>query len=129
MATYTQVGEEVVCDLVDGTSATHLDDTNAKIGWGTDDGTLLAEAKSNTALGAEVIDGGARASVVTSQPVADKIQWVGTLTADAVKTIKEAGLFDGDTPGKNLIIRGILATAVSLQAGDKIQFTFTLEQT
>ena len=48
MATvYTQVGEEKVVDLIDGTSATHLDATNGKIGWGTGAGTA---AKADTTL-------------------------------------------------------------------------------
>ena len=43
MATiYTSVGETVVVDLIDGTSSTHLDATNAKVGWGTGAGGRTA---------------------------------------------------------------------------------------
>lgn len=66
MATvYTSVGETVVCDLIDGTSATHLDNTNAKIGWGTGAG---AAAKGDTTLFTEASE--ARVAVTTSQPTA-----------------------------------------------------------
>lgn len=122
MATvYTQVGEEVVTDLVQGTSAVHLDDTNGKIGWGTGAGTA---AKGDTTLFTEASE--ARVAVTTTQPTADKLQWIGTLTADGSKTITNAGLFDAATAG-NLIIHGDHAgQAVAL--GDKIEYTFTLEQ-
>lgn len=123
MATvYTQKGEEVVTDLVDGTSSVHLDSTNAKIGWGTGSGTA---SKSDTALFNESTE--ARASTTVSQPAADKLQWVGTLTADSAKTITNAGLFDAATGG-NLIVHGDF-TGIPLAAGDKIEFTITLEQT
>ena len=122
MATvYVQMGEEVVVDLIDGTSATHLDATNGKIGWGTGTGTA---AKADTALFTEASE--ARVAATISQPTADKNQWVGTLTADAAKTITNAGLFDAATAG-NLVIHGDF-TGVALAAGDKVEFTISLEQ-
>ncbi len=85
MATiYTQVGEEKVADLIDGTSAVHLDATNAKIGWGTGAGVA---AKADTTLFTEASE--ARVAPTVSQPVADKNQWLGTLTANAAKTDHE----------------------------------------
>jgi hypothetical protein len=123
MATiYTAVGESVVVDLVDGTSGTHLNDTNAKIGWGTGAGTA---AKGDTTLFTEASED--RVAVVTSQPAADKHQWVATLTADGAKTITNAGLFDAAAAG-NLIVKGDF-TGIVLALGDKIEFTITLEQT
>lgn len=123
MATvYTQAGEEVVVDLIDGTSGTHLDDTNAHVAQGT--GTTTAD-KSDTALVTEASE--ARVTATTSQPAADQNQWVGTITADGTKTITEAGLFDASSAG-NLIIRGDFA-GISVDANDSIQFTFQLEQT
>ena len=123
MATvFTQRGEEVVIDLIDGTSSVHLDATNARIGWGTGAGTA---SKSSTALFTESTE--ARATTVVSQPAADKLRWVGTLTANAAKTITNAGLFDAATGG-NLIIHGDHA-GVALAAGDKIEYTIELEQT
>jgi len=122
MATiYTQAGEEKVVDLIDGVSAVHLDATNAKIGWGTGTGTA---AKADTALFTEASE--ARVAATVSQPAADKNQWVGTLTADAAKTITNAGLLDAATGG-NLVIHGDF-TGIALATGDKIEFTISLEQ-
>jgi len=123
MATvYTSAGEAVVVDLIDGTSATHLDATNGKIGWGTGAGTA---AKADTTLFTEASE--ARVAAAISQPTADKNQWVGTLTADAAKTITNAGLLDAATGG-NLVIHGDF-TGIALATGDKIEFTISLEQT
>lgn len=123
MATiYTQAGEEAVVDLIDGVSALHLDTTNAKIGWGTGAGTA---AKGDTVLFTEASE--ARVVPTVTQPAVDKNQWVGTITADAGKTITNAGLFDAVAAG-NLIIHGDF-TGIVLASGDKIEFTISLEQT
>ena len=119
---YTSAGEAVVCDLIDGVSGTHLDATNAKIGWGTGAGTA---AKGDTTLFTEASE--ARVVPTVSQPTADKNQWVGTITADGAKTITNAGLFDAAAAG-NLIVHGDFAGIV-LASGDKIEFTISLEQT
>ena len=122
MATiYTQVGEETVVDLTDGTSSTVLNATNAKIAWGTGVGTA---AKGDTALFTEASE--TRVAATVNQPIADKNQWVGTLTADAGKTITNAGLFDAATGG-HLVIHGDF-TGIALATGDKIEFTISLEQ-
>lgn len=123
MATiYTSAGEAVVVDLIDGVSAVHLDATNAKIGWGTGAGTA---AKADTTLFTEASE--ARVVPTVSQPTADKNQWVGTITANAAKTITNAGLFDATSAG-NLIVHGDFA-GIALANGDKIEFTISLEQT
>lgn len=123
MATvYTSVGEAKVVDLTDGVSAVHLDATNAKVAWGTGAGTA---AKADTTLFTEASE--ARVVPTVSQPVADKNRWVGTLTADAAKTITNAGLFDAATAG-NLVIHGDHAGQL-LALGDKIEYTIDLEQT
>lgn len=123
MATvYTSAGEAKVVDLIDGVSAVHLDATNAKIGWGTGAGTA---AKADTTLFTEASE--ARVVPTVSQPVADKNQWLGTPTADAAKTITNAGLFDAATGG-TLVVHGDFA-GIALALGDKIEFTVTLEQT
>jgi hypothetical protein len=123
MATvYTSAGEAKVVDLIDGVSAVHLDATNGKIGWGTGAGTA---AKGDTTLFTEASE--ARVAVVASQPVADKNRWVATLTADAAKTITNAGLFDAASGG-NLVVKGDF-TGIALALGDKIEFTIDLEQT
>jgi len=123
MATvYTDAGEAVVVDLIDGTSSTHLDATNAKIAWGTGAGTA---AKGDTTLFTEASE--ARVVPTVSQPAADKNQWVGTMTADAGKTITNAGLFNSAS-GPTLIVKGDF-TGIVLALGDKIEFTISLQQT
>jgi len=123
MATvYTQAGEEKVVDLIDGASSTVLSATNAKIGWGTGAGTA---AKGDTTLFTEASE--ARVAATVTQPTTDKNQWVATLTADGAKTITNAGLFDAASAG-NLIVKGDF-TGIALAAGDKIEFTISLEQT
>jgi len=119
---YTSVGETVVVDLIDGTSSTHLDATNAKIAWGTGAGVA---AKGDTTLFTEASE--ARVVPTVSQPTVDKNQWVGTITADGTKTITNAGLFDAAAAG-NLIVHGDF-TGIALAANDAIEFTITLEQT
>jgi hypothetical protein len=123
MATiYTSAGEAAVVDLIDGTSGTHLDATNGKIGWGTGAGTA---AKGDTTLFTEASE--SRVAVVASQPTADKNRWVATLTADGAKTITNAGLFNAASGG-TMIVKGDF-TGIALALGDKIEFTIDLEQT
>ena len=123
MATiYTSAGEAAVVDLIDGTGSTVLSAANAKIGWGTGAGTA---AKGDTVLFTEASE--ARAAAAISQPTADKNQWVATITADAGKTITNAGLFDAATSG-NLVVHGDF-TGIVLAINDKIEFTISLEQT
>ena len=119
---FTSAGEAFVVDLIDGTSAVHLDVTNAKIGWGTGAGTAV---KADTTLFVEASE--ARVVPVVSQPLADKNQWVGTITADAPKTITNAGLFNAAAAGI-MPVKGDF-TGIVLALGDKIEFTISLEQT
>ncbi len=120
MATvYTQAGEELVVDLLDETIVCP---TDWYVAWGTGGGgavkgdtTLTTEASESRVIGA------------ATQPSADINQWVATITADGTKTIDEAGLLSASTSG-TLLIRGDF-TGIALTAGDKIEFTITLEQT
>ena len=122
MATvYTSAGEAVVCDLIDGTSSTHLDNTNAHVGWGTGAGTA---AKGDTTLFTEASE--TRVTATTSQSAADTNQWVATLTADGAKTITNAGLFNAVSAG-SMIVKGDF-TGIVLALGDKIEFTVSLQQ-
>lgn len=117
---YTQVGEEKVVDIVDGTVTAPA---NYYIGWGTGAGTA---AKADTTLFTEAAE--TRVVGTETQPTADKNQWVGTLTcAGAGKTITNAGLFDAITAGV-LIVHGDF-TGIVLAVGDKVEFTISLEQT
>ena len=123
MATiYTSAGEAKVVDLIDGTSAVHLDAATAKIGWGTGAGTA---AKADTTLFVESAE--ARVVPTVTQPLADKNQWVGTITSASAQTITNAGLFDAATAGI-LTVKGDF-TGIALAIGDKIEFTISLEQT
>ena len=123
MATvYTDAGEVVVVDLIDGTSGTHLDVTNAKVAWGTGAGTA---GKTDTTLFTEASE--ARVVPTVSQPAGDTNRWVGTITADGAKTITNAGLFNS-AAGATLIVKGDFAGIV-LASGDKIEFTINLQQT
>ena len=119
---YTSAGEAVVVDLIDGTSSTHLDNTNAHVGWGTGAGTAN---KADTTLFTEASE--TRVTGTTSQPAADKNQWVATHTADGAKTITNAGLFNAVSAG-SMVVKGDF-TGIVLALGDKIEFTISLEQT
>lgn len=121
MATvFTSAGEAVIVDLVDGTSVTHLDDTNGKVAWGTGAGTA---AKGDTTLFTEASE--TRVAVSTSQSAADTHQWTATITADGTKTITNAGLLDAAAAG-NLIVKGDF-TGIPLVLNDAIAFTITLQ--
>ncbi len=124
----TTLGEWKVTDLIQGLSAVHWDIATALIAWGTGAGTAVKGDGTTTgiALFVEASEARINPSAVT-QPAADKLQWVGTMTcAGAGKTITNAGLFDA--AGNNLCIHGDF-TGVTLAVGDKIEFTLSLEQT
>ncbi len=121
MATvFTSAGEEVIVDLVDGTTATHLDDTNGHIGWGT--GADTAD-KADTTLSTEASE--SRVTVTTTQSAADTHQWVATIVADGTKTITNAGLLNNSVGGA-LVVFGDF-TGIPLVANDSIEFTITLQ--
>lgn len=114
----TQAGEEWIIDKLDEQVQT----TGDYIAWGTGTGTA---SKSDTDLFGPTSE--ARVQATRSQPAADKIRWVGTLTADGAKTITEAGNFTASSGG-TLIIHGDF-TGIDLQSGDQIEFTIDLEIT
>jgi hypothetical protein len=113
---FTQAGEEWVIDQIDAFGTFY-------IGWGTGAGTA---AKNSTTLFTEASE--ARVAATKSQPTADKLQWVGTLTcAGSGKTITNAGVFTASAAG-TLLVHGD-HTGVALAVGDKIEYTISLEQT
>lgn len=115
----TQAGEEWIVDKLDETVQT----TGDYIGWGTGAGTA---AKADTALFVEATE--ARVTATRTQPLADKIRWVGTITcAGAAKTITNAGNLTALTLGV-LIVHGDF-TGIVLAIGDKIEFTIDIEIT
>jgi hypothetical protein len=113
---FTQVGEEFITDLIDGTVTKPA---NYYMGWGTGAGTA---AKGDTTLSTESAE--SRVTTTNTQPSADVNQFVGTITASAGRTITNAGLFDAATTGKLLLHADF--TGVVLASGDSIQFTFQL---
>ena len=113
----TQVGEEFYVDVLDGTAV-----GTQYIGWGTGTGT---HAKASTALFTEATE--ARVAATRSQPVTDKIRYEGTLTADAAKTITNAGTLTATTAG--ILIVASDFTGVALAVGEGIKFQWTVEIT
>ena len=113
---FTQAGEELLADMVDGTTASP---TNWYIAWGTGAGTA---AKGDTTLFTEASE--ARVVATESQPTADANRFVGTLTADGAKTITNAGVFSASTVGTCFLKSDF--TGIVLALNDSIQFTFTI---
>ena len=114
----TSVGEEWIVDKLDETVQT----TGDYIGWGTGAETA---AKEDTTLFAEAAE--ARVVASRSQPLADKIRWVGSITSESAQTITNAGNFTAATVG-TLIVHGDFA-GIPLAIGDIIQFTIDIEIT
>jgi hypothetical protein len=120
MATYlTQDGEEWITDKID---------LGYFIGWGKGDGGTKASA--------DLVDPAteARSAAVNTQPTADKLQCVATITCAALaKTITEAGLFTtagaGSPPSGGVLLMYGDFTGKALDVGDRIEFEFTLEMT
>lgn len=115
----TQMGEEWIVDKLDSTVAT----TPKWVGWGTGAGTA---DKADVALFTEAAE--ARTEGTLTQPAADKLRCVGTITcAGAGKTITNAGSFTADVAG-DLVVHGDFVGIV-LGVGDRIEFTIDLEIT
>lgn len=116
MATvFTTAGAEWAIDKLDETVQT----TGDFIGWGTGAGTA---AIADTTLFTESTE--ARVTATRTQNTSTRIQWVGTLTAAAGKTITNAGNFTASTAG-TLIVKGDF-TGIVLATNDQIQFTIQL---
>jgi len=124
MATvFTTVGKAWLIDKLDDTVSTVGD----WIGWGTGAGTA---AIGDTTLFTEDSGGSpayARIQGAKSQPAADTKRVVSTITANAAKTITNAGLFTASAAG-TLIVKGDF-TGIVLATNDQIQFTIDLQVT
>ncbi|MEI8360956.1 MAG: hypothetical protein WCG01_02415 [bacterium] len=112
----TNACEDWIIDKIDGQTL----NAGEYVGWGTGAGTI---AKNNTTLFNESSE--ARISATRTQPRSDQIQWVSMHTANATKTITEAGLFTAITAG-NLLIHGDFV-GIGVNSGDKVEFTIILE--
>lgn len=112
---YTDAGEYLTADIMDGTSAV----PTYKVAWGTGAGTA---AKGDTALFTEAAE--ARVSTTNSQPSSNVNQFLGLITSASAQTITNAGIFDAATTG-NMPLKSDFA-GIALANGDKIEFTFQL---
>ena len=119
---YTTAGKAKIPDYIDGVDATPLTAAASWVAWGTGAGTA---AVGDTTLFTEASE--ARVNPAISQPAADTNRWIATMTADAGKTITNAGLFNASAAG-TMFVKGDF-TGVVLASGDKIEFTITLQQT
>lgn len=116
---YTQDGEELECDIFDGTVSVPA---NWYVGWGTDGTTA---DKADSALGTEAAE--ARVAATLSQPSADVNRLVATITSESGQTITEVGVFSASTSGVLLIHSDFSGIAVGI--GDAIEFTVDFERT
>lgn len=112
---FTQAGEELVADILDGTIAV----PTYHIGWGSGAGVA---AKADTVLFTEESE--ARVVAALSQPAADQSRFVSTITADGAKTITNGGVLSALTGG-TLELHSDHA-GVALALNDKIEYTFTI---
>jgi hypothetical protein len=113
---YTDKGEELTADFVDGTASAP---TNWFTGWGTN---VAAHSKASTVLGTESAE--TRIAATESQPAADQNQWVSTITSASTQTITEAGVFTLVSAGDLFCVADF--TGIPLVNGDKIEFTWTV---
>ncbi len=109
---FTQTGEELFADIIDGTTGA----PTWYIGQGTGTGGAV---KGDTALGTESAE--ARVSSTMSQPSADQNQFLSLITATGTRAITECGIFNASTTG--IMIQRSDFTAINVDSGDKIEFT------
>jgi len=112
---YTDAGEDLTADIMDGTSSA----PTWRVAWGTGAG---AAAKTDTTLFTEAAE--ARVNTTQSQPSSNQNQFVATITSASSQTITNAGIFDAASGGNALLKSDF--TGIALASGDKIEFTFTL---
>lgn len=115
----TTVGREWVIDKLQSLAPISNATMNA-IGWGI---TATAEAVTDIALASEVQT---RVTGTLSQPTATTDRLVGTMTADATRTINEVGRFNSTTVSGSTMLQRHIFTAVPLVINDAITFTLDL---
>jgi hypothetical protein len=113
---FTDAGEDLVADIMDGTTAVP---SNWYVAWGTGAGTA---DKTDTTLFTEASE--SRVVTTDTQPSSNINQFVGTITADGTKTITNVGIFNASTSGTLLIHAD--HTGVGVNASDSIQYTIQL---
>lgn len=116
-ATWTDLGQNLTIDLLD--PATRAGTTTSyTIAWGSG-----STAPAVTQIGLVSENPETRVSATVTQPVADTIRFVGTITATANRTVQEAGVFTNT--GSNLFLRGTHAL-LNIETGDRVEYTFDL---
>lgn len=92
-----------------------------------------AEAAGDTALGTEsttaLNPNSTRATGTKSQPSANVMRSVGTLTFDAGAAITEHGIFTQSATGGGTLLDRSVFSAINVVSGDSIQFTYDLTLT
>lgn len=120
----TDAGVAFIVDDWDG-SVTDISTLNYH-GCGTG-GT--AENQTDTALVTESTTAlnpdNTRATGTISQPAANQMQSVGTLTFDATAAIVEHGIFSQAATGGGTLWDRTVFTVINVASGDSIQFTYT----
>lgn len=118
---FTHAGKAITTNRIKGAGTEPV-----HVAWGTGAGTaavgdttLFTEASEARVVGTSTRE--------TTTQTNDTYQVVGTITADAGKTITNAGLFDASTAG-NLFMKGDFAGVV-LALGESIQFTMKVQYT
>lgn len=121
----TDAGVAYIVDDWDG-GANIIDNFNYH-GCGT--GTT-AEAAGDTALVTESTTAlnpdSTRATGTKSQPAANQMRTVGTLTFDASAAVTEHGVFSQAATGGGTLLDRSVFSAINVVSGDSIQFTYTL---
>ncbi len=110
---FTQTGEELFADIIDGTTAA----PTWAIAWGTG---VAGAAKGDTALTTEAAED--RIASTMTQPAADQNQWLSLITATGTRAITECGIFNQVADGGIMIERSDF-TVINVVSGDKIEFT------
>ena len=129
---YGVVSRRVVTDtgvgfIVDDWDNSVTDITNFNYhGCGTG---AVAEAAADTALGAEstliLNPDSTRATGTKSQPAANQLRTIGTLTFDGAGAITEHGILSQAATGGGVLWDRSVFAAINVASGDSIQFTYT----
>lgn len=117
---WTDKGQEKCIDLID--PATRGAVSSSFFGaWGSG---ATTPAVGDTALVTENPE--SRVACTVSQPAADTVRWVYSITSTAARTVQETGVFDASTVG-NMWVR-IVHGSLSLDAaGDIVTYTINLQ--
>lgn len=120
----TSAGVAAIVDDWDDGSASIADFNYHGCGTGTtseDASDTDLESESTTVLQTD----STRATGTKSQPSANQIRSVGTVTFDGSAAITEHGLFSHATVGQGVLWDRSVFSALNMSSGESIQFTYT----